>query len=466
MSLKKESYQLTIASELLRVNLNPDHELVILANRIDWDTLQYQLQKFFKKTGRNAKRIRLMVGLLLLKHLYNLSDRTVASMLNENIYFKYFCGLHWQVSEWSKDKPLDASTITKFRRRLDKEGMKIIEDLIKTQLYQEGRISRKTQLVDTTAQEKNIAYPTDSSLLARGIRRVKKKINQLKAKGLSVHARSFKRLIRKQILKINKLGRGRKERIAEGLRNLMQYAKEMLKVAASAQKAVKKKTDEVQQATINAIKEQLKKEADLVGRVIKQAQARLNEEKIEAKEKVFSMHEPESTCIAKGKRGKRYEFGAKVSLSADRNHFIVGHQEYNENVADVRALDPAVEDWEKTFGDVPDELGADRGYHTKNFSDRVSKIKRLAIQAKGKKPHPDHNKAHFKRIQRKRNTLEAVIGHLKTDHRMNRCRYTGTVGDTLNVSLAITAWNLKKWARQVKQEQATQRTDTLLKLIA
>jgi hypothetical protein len=49
---------------------------------------------------------------------------------------------------------------------------------------------------------------------------------------------------------------------------------------------------------------------------------------------------------------------------------------------------------------------------------------------------------------------------------MNRCRYTGTLGDTLNVSLAITAWNLKKWARQVKQERKIQKTDTLLKLIA
>jgi IS5 family transposase len=454
MSLKKESYQLTLAAELLRVNLNPSHELVILANQIDWDTLTYKLQKFFKKTGRNAKRIRLMVGLLFLKHLYNLSDRTVASMVNENIYFKYFCGLHYQVAEWSKDKPLDASTITKFRRRLGKEGMQVIEDMIKTQLYQEGRISRKTQLVDTTAQEKNIAYPTDSNLLARGIRHVKKKIDQLKAKGLSVHARSFSRLIRKEVLKINKLGRGRKERIAEGIKNLVQYAKKMLKAADSAQKAIKKKTDAIQQTTIDVIKEQLKKEAELVGKVIKQAQARLNGEKIEAKEKVFSMHEPDSTVIAKGKRGKRYEFGAKVNLSADRNHFIVGHQEYNENIADVKALDPAIEDWEKTFGDVPDELGGDRGFHTKNLSDKVSRIKRLAIQTKGKNPHPDHKKSYFKRIQRKRNTLEAVIGHLKTDHRMNRCRYAGSLGDTLNVSLAVTAWNLRKWARQLIKEQA------------
>lgn len=453
MSLKKESYQLTIASELLKVNLNPEHELVILANRIEWDTLEYKLQKFFKKAGRQAKCVHLMVGLLLLKHMYNLSDRTVASMLSENMYFKYFCGLHWQISEWSKDKPLDPSTITKFRRRIGKEGMKIVEDLIKTQLYKEGRISRKTQLVDTTAQEKNIAYPTDSSLLVRGIGRLKKKINELKAKGLSVGVRSFKRLIRKQVLRINKLGRGRKERIAEATKNLIKYAQEVRKAAELAQNAIKKKVTKAQQAAIDAIKEQLRQESELVRRVIKQAEAWINGEKLDVKEKVFSMHEPDSTVIAKNKRGKRYEFGAKVSLSADSNHFIVGHQEYTENIADVKALDPAIEDWEKTFGDVPDELGADRGYHTKNFSDRASRIKRLAIQAKGKNPHPDHNKAYFKRLQRKRNTIEAVIGHLKTDHRMNRCRYKGTVGDTLNVSLAVAAWNLRKWARQIKQEQ-------------
>lgn len=466
MSLKKESYQLTISSELLRINLNPNHELVVLANRIDWDTLEYKLQKFFKKTGREAKRVRLMVGLLLLKHMYNLSDRTITNMLDENFYFRYFCGLHWQVFEWSQDKPLDASTITKFRRRLGKEGMQIIEDLIKTQLYQEGRISRKTQLVDTTAQEKNIAYPTDSNLLARGIHRVKKKIDQLKALGASIQARSFKRLIRKQIILINKLGRGRKERIADGIKNLINYAQQMLKSADLAQRAVIKKAKKMKKATIDAIKEQLKKEAELVGKVIKQAQARLNGGKVEAKEKVFSMHEPDTTIIVKGKRGKRYEFGAKVNLSADRNHFIVGHQEYAENISDVNALDPAIEDWERTFGDVPDELGADRGYHTKNLSDRASKIKRLCIQKKGKKPHKDHNKAYFKRIHRKRSTLEAVIGHLKTDHRMNRCRYKGTVGDTLNVSLAVSAWNLKKWAREILREQQEKTKPDWIKLVA
>jgi len=223
-------------------------------------------------------------------------------------------------------------------------------------------------------------------------------------------------------------------------------------VASTADKATKKRASAKEQKAIDKLKEELRQDSQLVDRVIQQGEARLNEQKISAKQKVFSIHEPHTTVIAKGKRRSKYEFGAKVSLSADRNHFIVGHQEYSENIADINSLDAALEDWENTFGDLPDELGADRGYHTSNLSERASKIKHLAIQSKGNKPHPDHNKPHFKRLQRKRNTLEAVIGHLKTDHRMNRCRYKGEVGDTINVGLAVTAWNLRKWARQLRQE--------------
>jgi len=452
MSLKEESYQLNFGADFLNISLNPKHELVILADRVDWDTLVSQLRPLFKKRGRKTKRIRLMVGLLLLKHLYDLSDRQVVSMLSENIYFRHFCGVQWNVSECLAVNVLDSSTLTKFRQRIGKEGLTIIENLIKTQLHAEGRISKKAQLVDTTAQPKNIAYPTDSNLLARGIGRLVKAIKRLKLLGLSVEVRSHKRLVRKEILRINKLGRGRKERIAEGTKKLAQYAKRVRKSAQTAQQAIKVGASERAQRKIDKLKKQLTEDSELTDRVIRQAEARLNGEKIPVQEKVFSFHEPHTTVIAKGKRPNRYEFGSKVCLSSDRNQYIVGHQEYSYNLADVNALDPAVEDWERTFGDVPDELGADRGFHARDYSDRVSKIRRLAIQAKGSKPHPDHKKAHFRRLQRWRNCIEPAIGHLKTDHRVNRCRYSGELGDSLNMGLASAAWNLRKWARQIRSE--------------
>ena len=452
MSLKTESYQLNLASQLLKIDLKPSHELVILANRIDWDMLEHKLKPFFQKTGRKAKRTRLMAGLLFLKHMHNLSDRQVVAMIHENVYFRHFCGLNWHIGEWNSESVIDSSTLTKFRRRLGKAGLKVIEDLIKAQLFAEKRISKKTALVDSTAQEKHIAHPTNASLLARGMQHLVKTINKLKVLGLKIKVRSHKRLARKELLKINKLGRGRKERVVQALKNLTKYASSVRKAAAKAAQSATEQATGIAKVTADKLQGLLKQQITLFDKAIHQALAWLNQEKISSKEKILSLHEPHTTVIAKGKRRNRYEFGAKVSLSADRNHYIVGHQEYAENIADVKSLDLALKDWQNTFGDLPDELGTDRGYYTKRPTELTSRIKHLAIQNKGKNPHPCHDKAFFKRLQRKRNILEAVIGHLKTDHRMNRCRYKGQVGDTMNVGLAVTAWNLRKWAREVRKE--------------
>jgi IS5 family transposase len=95
----KEVYQLTLAGGLLQTKLRADHELVLLAEVIDWEGFQDSLRFKYSRQGRKAKRIRLMLGLHVLKHLYNLSDEKVCQMLQENIYYRYFCGVHQDMAE-------------------------------------------------------------------------------------------------------------------------------------------------------------------------------------------------------------------------------------------------------------------------------------------------------------------------------------------------------------------------------
>lgn len=449
----KEVYQLSLAGGLLQTRLRPDHELVVLAEKIDWEGFEDVLRPKYSKLGRQAKRIRMMLGLHVLKHLYNLSDERVCQMLHENIYFRYFCGVYADLDEWEANQLLDPCTMSRFRQRLGVDGMKLVENVIKKQLKKDGRISGRTQVVDTTAAEKNIAYPTDTSLLAKGIERVRKGVGKLAKLGLSVAVRSYKRVVRKEILKINKLGRGRRERIADATKKLIEYARRMGKEAAVSLHAIKKgATDAIKQvieAGKNALEEELKK----LSSVVSQTERRMAGEKVPASEKILSLHEPHVAIIAKGKRRKRYEFGAKVSLSMDRNGYIVGHQEYQENQADVNTLDPALEDWRRTFGDYPDELGADRGYTASNPSEALAKVSKVVIPKRGKKKHPDHSKAYFRRVLKTRNKIEPTIGHLKTDHRVDRCRYQGEEGDTLNIGFATMAWNFRKWARDLQKEK-------------
>ena len=451
-----QSYQLSIAGGLLQAELRPDHDLVILAQQIDWEDFQESLKFKYSKVGRKAKRIRMMVGLHILKHKYNISDETVCEMLEENIYFRFFCGVHLDHREWRLKKIVNPCTMSRFRKRMGADGIKHFEDSIKRQLKRDGRISGKTQVVDTTAMEKNIAYPTDTNLLARSIKRITKAVKRLALKGLSVSVRSYQRLVRKEILRVNKLGRGRAERIADATKKLSEYAKRVTKEAEVALRAKKKNASDSELAAIEALKASLQNEIEKALRIIEQADKRANGEKVPSSSKILSLHEPHVGVIAKGKRHKRYEFGAKVSISMDRNGYVVGHQEYSANQADVNTLDPALEDWRRTFGEYPEELGADRGYTSNNPSEALSKVSKVVIPNRGKKRHPDHDKAHFKRVLKLRNKIEPTIGHLKTDHRVNKCRYQGKAGDTLNVAFAAASWNLKKWANEIRAEQLAQ----------
>jgi IS5 family transposase len=83
----------------------------------------------------------------------------------------------------------------------------------------------------------------------------------------------------------------------------------------------------------------------------------------------------------------------------------------------------------------------------------------MAIPKKGKKPHPNSKEHWFKRALKQRVKIEPIIGHLKSDHRMNRCRYKGAKGDTINVVWATLAWNTKKvtYLHRQKEEKQAQR---------
>jgi len=458
-----ESYQLSIVSGLIEEQLNPEHELLILAEKLDWHEIHKVVKSFYKLRGRKAKDSRLMVGTLILKHRYKLSDEQVVAGLNENLYWRAFCGLDGQLGLWRHVAVLDASSLTKFRRRLGADGISKIESCIREQLIKDGAIDPSAMYIDTTAQEKNVAYPVDTHLLNKGQERLRKAINKLKKLGLNVKVRNYSRKAKRAVLLAAKLGGDRKERINAANKELIQINREVQKSVKEALRAKNPKLNKRKQEKIKKIKNELRKQNELVNRVINQTKQRMND--VHVPNKVLSLHEPEVAAIPKGKRSKPNEYGSKVALSTDNNGFVVTHQEYNHNIFDVKTLETAVDQWEEACGQAPEELAADRGFHTDELPDNVQAIPEIAIPTKGNKKHKNHKTAKFKRLQRKRAAQEPIISHLKHDHLMNRCRYKGFEGDQINVSLAVIAWNTKKWirldlARQEKRRQGSTMSNT------
>lgn len=103
--------------------LKPNHELYVLAEKIDWDPLETEFSGVFSNSkGASGKPVRLVVGLLMLDHMYGLSDEDVDYTWVENPYWQFFCG--YDFFQWNF--PIDPSSLSRWRKRLGSQGMEII----------------------------------------------------------------------------------------------------------------------------------------------------------------------------------------------------------------------------------------------------------------------------------------------------------------------------------------------------
>lgn len=145
--------------------IDPEHQLCLLANRIDWQFFETRFAPLYSNVGAPAKPIRLMVGLLILKQVYNLGDETVMAEWISNPYFQYFCG--FTVFQWKF--PCDPSDLVHFRHRIGVSG---VEQILAASISIHGEeVLNEDISIDTTVQEKNISFPTDTRLLMKIIKK-------------------------------------------------------------------------------------------------------------------------------------------------------------------------------------------------------------------------------------------------------------------------------------------------------
>ncbi len=154
--------------------LNHEHPLCKLADSIDWDSLDKQLsESYHKDMGRPGNATRLMVGLHYLKHAFDESDESVVARWIENPYWQYFCGYKYMQHEF----PIHPTSMTKWRNRVGSKRMEVLlQETINTAKREKhlkpSEISKV--IVDTTVQEKAIAFPTDARLCVKAIQRLVK----------------------------------------------------------------------------------------------------------------------------------------------------------------------------------------------------------------------------------------------------------------------------------------------------
>jgi transposase, IS5 family len=400
--------------------INEEHELCQLARRIDWDSLESDLSDYYCiDNGRPSVPIRKIVGVVMLKRMFNESDESAVDRWKENPYWQYFCGeVHFQ-HHW----PFDPTELIKFRKRIGELGMERILK-VSIDLFERKEVQEKHVLVDTTVQEKNITYPTDTKLQKKIIEKCRDIADK---EGIELR-QSYKRTLKQ--LMIDQRFREHPKR-----RKKANAAARKIKVIAGRvlRDLERKMTDE-----------QLEKYSHDLGlyyRVLSQQQKDGN--------KIYSLHETEVRCIAKGKEAKKYEFGNKVSIvKTMKSGIIVGALSFQENLYDADTLEPQLEQVERLTGKMPKTASGDRGYRGKKNILGVE----IQIPANPHKKASNYQKQRARKFFKARAGIEPVIGHVKHDHRMLVNYLSGTQGDAINTLLAATGFNMMKMLRRIKAQ--------------
>ena len=411
--------------ELVKI-IDISHPLAVLAGKIDWNDFEVALGGHFCETnGAPAKPVRLMVGLQYLKHTFNLSDELTVERWTENPYWQYFCGMKY----FEHAMPIHPTSMTRWRKLVGDAGMEnMLAATILTGLST-GAITPKSienVNVDTTVQEKAIAYPTDARLyhVMRG-----KLVKLAKRFGVDLR-QSYERVSKKALLFSGRYFHARQTKRAK--REVRRLKTWLGRVTRDISRRI---FDNVSLGEAFA---------DLLSKA-----RRLLEQTRDSKDKLYSIHAPEVECIAKGKAHKKYEFGNKASfVSTSREGFCLGALGLHGNPYDGHTLANGLLQAERLCGGHHiKDVFVDRGYRGHGYQGETT----IHICDGNKKKNLSRR---LKRLRKRRSAIEPLIGHMKNDGRLGRNYLLGMDGDRMNVILCACGQNLRLLLNHIKRRIA------------
>jgi len=416
-SFSPNQNQGNIFKPVLKQIINPKDPLAILADKMPWQVLEKDFEQYYSRTGTPAKPIRLMASLLILKQLYNLGDETVVKAWVHNPYFQYFSG----EAEFQWELPCDPSDLVHFRNRIGQKG---VEKIFEVSVHLQGKDAHSKEIViDSTAQEKNITYPTDAKLAVKVI----KKCQHIAKKESVALRQNYSRTIKKLLLL---------QRFAHHPKNKKKAIGAKRKLKTIGGRLVRELRRKLGEQALTQYQSAL----DMFEKVLAQKQSDKN--------KIYSLHEPEVACIAKGKIAKKFEFGSKVSVAITKDtNVVVGIVNFTGNPHDSKTLEATLEQVTKILKIPPQAIIADRGYRGKT---KIEDTQIIIPKPLGKKA-TDYQKRKIRNRFKRRAAVEPVISHIKTDFRMGRNFLKGVKGDHINALLAGAAFNFKRLLRKIEQ---------------
>jgi transposase, IS5 family len=418
-AMRPKTQEMTGSNDLFRARLDRiidmQHALVRLAALLDWAWIESELAPLYSDKGRPGIAVRFAAGLLMLKHIYGLSDEGVCERWVYDPYFQYFTG-----EEFFKHRfPHERSDLSHWRKRFQSKLDLILAESLRV-AHALGALRTKDMArvtVDTTVQPKAVTFPTDA------------KLNHAAIKGLNRLARKLRVKLRQSY-----------ERVAK-------------RAAMMAGRYAHAKQFRRHKRALRFLRTRLGRLIRDIGRKIK-GKAELEQafaaplafaRQIQSQEqrqrgwKLYSFHAPETECIGKGKASAPYEFGVKVSIvttnrRAPGGQFVLHAKTLPGNPYDGHTLKAAIEETEKLTGREIERVYADKGYRGHD----AARPRRVFLSGQKRGVF-----GAIKRELRRRSAIEPVIGHMKTEGHLGRCFLKGRDGDAPNAVLTAAGHNLR-----------------------
>lgn len=418
-------------------NLDENHELIKIAKTIDWVSLSDKLAQFYSPdNGRPTKPARAKVGLLILKHLYRFSDEELVDLLKRDIYAQYLCNISLKEAK----NFINSSTLSKFRKQIGIEGVKLIEQEVLNSLKRAKLLKGRRLVCDTTVVPANITYPTDVSLLEKVRKKALKYLEKAKQFGAKTY-RTYKRTAQKVYVQYQKIRHHTVKSRKKTQKKILQFSRRNVFQLKEAVKEISKTAG----SFLDKAKERFLKEAK---EFLNTASTIITQQKdiykgLKVKERIVSIHQPHIRPMVRGKYPVEVEFGPKVLLNLKNNFLFLEDLQFN-NVSDAQLLDTAIKGYKERFNSLPSQLTTDRGFWSpENYTLAESYgISKIAIENKGKSSYLK-GKPFRERLRRLRCSIEAKLSLAKRKFGLDRIRYTIQNGEEIWIRLSLISMNLK-----------------------
>lgn len=412
-----------------------------------------------RERGRRAMTAEQVLRSFIVQRVRNLTYRDLRERIADGYTLRHFTRF-------------DSARVPKFAAfqrdftRLTPQILRRINDLVVQAAVALALEDGKKLRVDTTVVETDIHYPTDSSLLWDGVRvitrlclRIGEHLPQV-LDSFSDHTRRAKRRmaeIARMKDRTGKRQRAWRRTYADLLRTTSQVICTATEVIERARRTPV--ANLIEGVLITALCNEVAHHAALTERVIDQTHRRVfNGETVPAHEKVYSLFEPHTDLIVRGKAHKPVEFGHKVFVAESAIGLITDYHVLDGNPSDADQVEPSLKQHRKTFGQAPDLYAGDRGFDSPEAQKACAeaKVKVASIPQRGGKlsaerAHKQKERA-FKKGQRFRSGIEGRISVLFRGRGMKRSRLHGRQRFELFVGAAVLANNLLVIAERLERK--------------